>query len=806
MNSFQYWKGFISFGSFLIILSFFITPAHSSTIPSKSISSTIHFTLPAVLTDGKITLAQTEAESLSSVPVGSTDPGVLIFGPVTVQRERGKPETKSFSFTVSDANGPFLFHVANGTPEGTRRVSSGVVKLNGKEIFRPSEFSQKVADLDRQVTLISGENLVEVRLRSAPGASITLEIHRLDQRTCPIFGPKTFVRKKGKPVEETLVFESDPELLGPFTMNLMSGDASGSHRVDSAVIKLNGDVIFDPSSFNEQIGFLSQAVSLQSTNSLSVELRGEPGDLLTIEIMGKDNVAPSVTITNPSDGAVFNASPISVSGVVDDPTSTVTVNGITAPVGSDGSFTVDGIALVEGQNPIKAIAADPCGNQGEDQILVYLRTVPQGPQLTLCAVKIEPQLMSMQDEECKQQVFTFGLGAVNGATDDTAVSVTFNGVLLPDGEEIFEQGPIQWALRQGPEFDVDLWLPEDGIYPFTAVATDANGNRTEATVTFIRDTVPPNLTITSPPEGLVTNSSTIAITGTVDDPEAIVIDWDGMEIPVVNGTFTTQVTLEEGQWNFIWIGAIDPAGNLADAWFQIILDTIPPEINITHPTEGMAVNSSTLNLTGTITDQNIDTVTVEVNSGPPQLLALTGNNFSGPVTLSPGSNTLTFHAVDKAGNTGSLTRSVLLDLELPAVAITAPQVGGVISGVVTVTAEASDAASGITSVTLYVDAQAQATLNQPLFNFTLDTSTFASGTHTLTVKAKDKAGNESEASVSVAIDNAPPIVAITAPLSGVVVSELITVSIQASDTNIGDSKCFPLCGRSTSSDSDSAAV
>ena len=220
----------------------------------------------------------------------------------------------------------------------------------------------------------------------------------------------------------------------------------------------------------------------------------------------------------------------------------------------------------------------------------------------------------------------------------------------------------------------------------------------------------------------------------------------------------------------------------------------------------MAVNSSTLNLTGTITDQNIDTVTVEVNSGPPQLLALTGNNFSGPVTLSPGSNTLTFHAVDKAGNTGSLTSSVLLDLELPAVAITAPQVGGVISGVVTVTAEASDAASGITSVTLYVDAQAQATLNQLLFNFTLDTSTFTSGTHTLTVRAKDKAGNESEASVSVAIDNAPPIVAITAPLSGVVVSGLITVRVQASDANIGDSKCFPVCGRSTSSDSGPAAV
>ena len=785
MNSFQYWKRFVFFGSFLIILSFFVTPAHSLAIQSKSISSTIH-RLPVAPSDGKITLAQTEAKPLVSDPSGSADPGVLIFGPVTVQRGKGKPETKSFSFTVSDANGPFLFHVANGTPEGTRRVSSGVVKLNGKEIFRPSEFSQKVADLDRQVTLISGENLIEVRLRSAPGASITLEIHRLDQRTCPIFGPKTFVRKKGKPVEETLVFESDPELLGPFTMNLMSGDASGSHRVDSAVIKLNGDVIFDPSSFNEQIGFLSQAVSLQSTNSLSVELRGKPGDLLTIEIMGEDNIAPSVTITNPSDGAVFDASPISVSGVVDDPTSTVTVNGITASVGSGGSFTVDGIALVEGQNPIKAIAADPCGNQGEDQILVYLRTVPQGPQLTLCAIRIVPTFAGPEGENCDQQVFASYFGSINGYTDETAVSVTLNGVLLPDGIEITDQGAILWALREGTYFYADVRIPEvDGVHPFIAVATDANGRRTEATVSFIRDTVPPQLTVTSPSDGLVTNNSTLTITGTVDDPQAIVsIGWNGTEIPVVNGTFTTQVTLEEGL-NYIEVSAMDPASNFSYVDLQVTLDTIPPQINITNPAEGMAVNSPTLNVAGAIVDENISTVAVGVNNGSPQALTLTGNNFSGAVTLAPGSNTLTFRAADKAGNTGSALSSVLLDVELPAVAITSPQLGSIISGMVTVTAEANDTVSGIGSLTLYVDGQAQTTLNQPPFNFTLDTSAIASGPHTIAVRARDRAGNESEASVSITIDITPPVIAITAPLSGVVVSGLITVSIQAGDAISG---------------------
>jgi hypothetical protein len=471
---------------------------------------------------------------------------------------------------------------------------------------------------------------------------------------------------------------------------------------------------------------------------------------------------------------------------VDDPTSTVTVNGITASVGSDGSFTVDGIALVEGQNPIKAIAADPCGNQGEDQILVYLRTVPQGPQLTLCAIRIVPTFAGPEGENCEQQVFASDFGSINGYTDETPVSVTLNGVLLPDGVEITDQGAILWALREGTYFYTDVRIPEvDGVHPFTAIATDANGRQTEATVSFIRDTVPPQLTITVPSDGLVTNNSTRTITGTVDDPQAIVsIGWSGMEIPVVNGTFTTQVTLEEGL-NYIELSAMDPASNFSYAYLQITLDTILPQINVTNPAEGMAVNSPTLNVTGAIVDENISTVTVGVNHGLPQALTLTGNDFSGSVTLAPGSNTLTFRAVDKAGNTGSALSSVLLDLELPTVAITAPQLGSILSGAVTVTAEASDAVSGIASLTLYVDGQAQATLNQPPFSFTLDTSAIASGLHTIVVRPRDRAGNESEASVSVTIDNAPPVIAITAPLSGSVLSGLITVSIQAGDAVSG---------------------
>ena len=715
-------------------------------------------------------------------PVG----GTLFFGPVTFLREREAPKTEKIHFTIPDATGPFLLRLTNGTQEGSNRISSAVIKLNGKEMFRPCEFNQNVAELSRLVNLLSGGNLLEVRLRSAPGSFITLELFHLDKQACQILDIHTFKRSKGKPLVETLDFELGPQFFGPFTLHLTNGTAGGHRRVDSAKIKLNGQLVFEPNDFNEQVKEVSRTVFLLSTNKLSVELRGAPGDLLTLGIVGYDHTPPVVTVTSPSHGDTFDTSQITVSGFVDDPSSSVTVNGATASVGPDGSFAVDGITLTEGENPIRVVAKDTCGNQGEAQIMVYFWTVPQGPYLLFCAEPFLERRPDLPEEGCNQQRFARGYASIAGLTDETAVSVTVNGILFSDGVKVQNQGSISQGIREGNFFWAYVTIPQvDGNYPFTAVVTNAKGGQTEATIYFFRDTVPPKLTVASPTDGLVTGNPEITITGTVDDPEAMVrIGWYGSWMPVVDGTFTGTVTLQEGS-NNVDISARDPAGNYSSVFRRVILDTQPPQINVNHPAEGLAVNTSTLNVTGNIIDQNIKEVTVSVNDDLPQGLTLMGNNFSGLVTLKPGSNKLTFYALDKAGNPASVTRSVSLDVEVPAVTITAPLSGVLVSGVINVTVEASDAASGITSVTLFLDGQATTTINQPPFSFTLDTSMLPSGLHTITVRATDGAGNQAEASVSVTVDNTAPIVAITSPASGAFVSGLITVSVQASDAISG---------------------
>ena len=684
--------------------------------------------------------------------------GERILGPLTVIRENGVPQTDSIPFSISDVTGQFFLRITNGTADGTHRVASAVIKLNGQEVLRPSELNQQVAEINRQINLKSGENTLDVRLRSIPGSHVTIEIYRLGGHTCRTFGPHTFIRATGKPVTENITFPLNPQMTGPFTMSLTNGDINGTYRVDSAHISLNSIEIFNPSQLNEQISSLSQTVSHNINNTLDVELQGAPGDRLTLEMTGFDNTLPAVTITNPTSGTTFSAGPITVKGVVDDPSASVTVNGIVATVASDGTFTVDGVSLQEGENTLTTIATDSCENQSQDVTQVYLQTIPVGPEITFCAEPFREQIPHPPGDTCYSQAYGTRYGFVTGIVDESAVSVSLNGVFMPDGVEIYdedEEGPVFWGMLEGSFIWAFVNIPRvDGIHPFTLVANDAQGGRSEATVTFIRDTVPPRLAITSPPDWAVTNASAITITGTVDDPDAIVrlSWWYGPVIPVVNGLFTTQVNL--GWWeglNYITIIARDPAGNSTSATLRVIRDITPPQINLVSPAEGMIVNTPTLNLTGYFTEQNPQYVTVVINGGAPQALTLVGTSFSGIVALNPGQNTLLFEAKDKAGNASTVTRNVFLDLDQPIVTITSPASGAQLSGLATVIVDAADILSGIANVSLLVDGHPYASTSLFPYTFTLDTIIFATGAHTITARAADRAGNFADASINIEI-------------------------------------------------------
>ncbi|UCH97723.1 MAG: hypothetical protein JSV88_12970, partial [Candidatus Aminicenantes bacterium] len=111
------------------------------------------------------------------------------------------------------------------------------------------------------------------------------------------FGPKQYTRDKGKPVtiEENFTIPLNYASSG-FTMTLTNGSAQGENRVSSAEIELNGELIFSPADFNQQVGLMERTVELKANNLLSIKLNSKPGSYLVIHIH-KFISPPQVTFT-----------------------------------------------------------------------------------------------------------------------------------------------------------------------------------------------------------------------------------------------------------------------------------------------------------------------------------------------------------------------------------------------------------------------------------------------------------------------------------------------------------------------------
>ena len=96
---------------------------------------------------------------------------------------------------------------------------------------------------------------------------------------------ETFERGNGKPITENRTFIG---VDGTATIKLMND------RISSALVTVNGQVIFDTSDFNPNVSYLEKEIMLlDGFNILDVLLRSKPGGKLSIQIIKKDTCVPA---------------------------------------------------------------------------------------------------------------------------------------------------------------------------------------------------------------------------------------------------------------------------------------------------------------------------------------------------------------------------------------------------------------------------------------------------------------------------------------------------------------------------------
>ncbi len=136
-------------------------------------------------------------------------------------------------------------------------------------------------------------------------------------------------------------------------------------------------------------------------------------------------------------------------------------------------------------------------------------------------------------------------------------------------------------------------------------------------------------------------------------------------------------------------------------------------------------------------------------------------------------------------NTNYVNTSVSVtsnDKTPPVVSMDQPPNGIVVSGNQEFNATATDNV-GVTKVEFLVDGTIIATDATVPYGITWDTSTVLDGSHTLTVKAFDAGGNQANATRTVTVDNTPPTVSVSSPVSGAQLSGMATFTASATDAS-----------------------
>ncbi|MCQ4162595.1 Ig-like domain-containing protein, partial [Roseomonas sp. GC11] len=245
-----------------------------------------------------------------------------------------------------------------------------------------------------------------------------------------------------------------------------------------------------------------------------------------------------------------------------------------------------------------------------------------------------------------------------------------------------------------------------------------------------------------------------------------------------NGDWTAQLSifaLADGTYS-VYAKANDGSGlSAASATFSLTVDVVAP---IAPVVSGISTDSGT-SATDGITNQSSVTVsgtaeassTVEVLKDGASLGTVTADasgNWTIAATLTEGSNSFTARASDLAGNTGVLSTAYAVTLDTAAPA--APSISSIspdsgTSSTDKITSQGSITVTGTgpasATITLYSSGtQVGSTTSDSSGNWvvSLSGSPLAEGTHSLTARATDTAGNQGSDStaVTVVVDSTAP--------------------------------------------------
>jgi hypothetical protein len=440
-----------------------------------------------------------------------------------------------------------------------------------------------------------------------------------------------------------------------------------------------------------------------------------------------DGTAPTTTISAPLNDALLNtASPtFSFSTNEDEVTYSCALD--LSSFACESPYFYDG-TLGEGPHSFTVAATDAAGN---------VETSPAAINFSVDTVAPDTTLDSAPDALIASDSATFEFSSLDG-------SATFECALDDDDYTTCVSPVTLDELSEGP-------------HTFVVRATDTAGNvdASPATASFTVDTTAPQVTISAPSAGALTNDATPSVVFSAGDAVTTECQVDDGALVACSSPFMSSA-LDDGE-HIIRVQATDAAGNTGSASVTFTVDTTPPVTTISAPLN----DSLTRDASQSVSFSSEVGATFECRLGSADFSACT-SPFVPASPLSDGPHTVQVRATDAAGNVESTPASVTFTVNTSAPDTTLDSAPDALIASASATFEFSSASDGV-SFECALDEGDYDVCVSPLILNNLD-----EGPHTFAVRAKDVLGNvdESPANHTFTVDTVAPVASISAPQDG----------------------------------------
>ncbi len=599
------------------------------------------------------------------------------------------------------------------------------------------------------INTVSGDDIINSAEKGAP-LTVTGTTQGVEA------GQTVVVKFAGQTLTATVQSDGSWSLSVP--VSVLSNLPDGAAQITATVTNISGNS--GDTSHTLTIDSQAPALSIDSLTADNIINAAESGQ--DLQITGTTDAQPGQTVTVTLNGQSWQGT------VQPDGTWRVTVPAANVDALADGNATVTASVNDVAGNPIRV-----------SHVAVVDAT---SPMVTINPVTTDNIINT--SEHTQAQIIS---GTVTGAQAGDIVTVTLNNV----NYTTVVDASGNWSL--GVPASVVSGLA-DGSYPINVSVTDRAGNTGTQALSITVNTAAPVIGINTIAGDDVINASEkgadVQITGTSDQPAstAITVTLNGHNYTTTtdaSGNWSVTVPASAvatlGQANYTVTAVVTSAiGNSTTASHHLQVDSALPGVSINPVASDDVINAteagSVQTISGQVTGAAVgDTVTVMLGGNTYTTTVQPGLSWSVGVpaadiqALGNGELTVNASVTNENGNTGSGTRDITIDANLPGLRIDTVSGDDVINSIEhgqaqVITGSSSGLATGsaltvvINGVTYGATVLADGTWNVGVPS--ADVRNWPAGTVDITVSGASSAGNPVTITHPVTVDLTPTAISV----------------------------------------------